>query len=337
MNTDVVVKRRDSKKMHESEDFTTAVSELRKLNALSDSKGFETALENAVTKLPGVVYLTEDELAKGIKSSLEAAGERNFDDEACAFIAEGLLRTAHDSFSDRISKIIRLAGGKLNEQAADPYAEFRRIADEFYAKLDESAELEMQAFVDVYESLRQVHELAKEENNEDVAVETASHLDALMPIVTGKTALDFETLGEAAEWLYDIVENTMGDEWKVSEPVVSATGDHPEVTKKGKTSQSPADMEGSTPDAHHTSDGKDYKGAAASELENDGWSNVGGEGVYPEIDNPYLPKAEVPTITGEKDVDSDNGQLAQWGDNDTWPNLQNPYSKTSVTPKSVKE
>jgi len=337
MNTDVVVKRRDSKKMHESEDFTTAVSELRKLNALSDSKGFETALENAVTKLPGVVYLTEDELAKGIKSSLEAAGERNFDDEACAFIAEGLLRTAHDSFSDRISKIIRLAGGKLNEQAADPYAEFRRIADEFYAKLDESAELEMQAFVDVYESLRQVHELAKEENNEDVAVETASHLDALMPIVTGKTALDFETLGEAAEWLYDIVENTMGDEWKVSEPVVSATGDHPEVTKKGKTSQSPADMEGSTPDAHHTSDGKDYKGAAASELENDGWSNVGGEGVYPEIDNPYLPKAEVPTITGEKDVDSDNGQLAQWGDNDTWPNLQNPYSKASVTPKSVKE
>lgn len=337
MNTDVAIKRREAKKVHEAEQFADSASELRRLNALSDTRGFETALENAVARFPGFVYLTEAELARGIKTALENAGQTNFDDEACAFIAEGLLRTAHGSFTDRIAKIVRLAGGKLNEQASDPYAEFRAIADEFFARLDESSELEMQAFVDVYESLRQIHELAKEESNEDVANETAAHLNALLPIVSGKAELDLETLGEAAEWLYDVVEAAQPEEWKVSDPVVNALGDHPELAKKGRHSQSPADMEGSTPDAHYTSDGKDYKGAAASELEGDGWSNMGGEGVYPELDNPYVPKTDVRKVSHEKDIDSDSGQLAQWGSEETWPNLQNPYSKASVTPKSVKE
>ena len=337
MNTDVVVKRRESKRIHESEEFVKTASELRRLNALSDNKSLETAMENAAAKFPGTLYLTEAELAARVKAALESAGDSNFDDEACAFIAEGLLRTAHDAFVDRISKIVRLAGGKLNEQAHDPYAAFRRIADEFYARLDESAELEMQAFVDVYESLRQVHELAKEEKNEGVAAETATHLEALLPIVSGKCDLDFGTLGEAAEWLYDVVEATQPEEWKTAEPVVSHTGEHPELAKKGRHSQSPADMEGNTPDAHYTSDGKEYKGSAASELEGEGWSNLGGDGVYPEIDNPYVPKADVAKIVGEKSVDSDSGQLAHWGSEETWPNLNNPYSKASVTPKSVKE
>jgi hypothetical protein len=55
------------------------------------------------------------------------------------------------------------------------------------------------------------------------------------------------------------------------------------------------------------------------------------------MDNPYLPKAEVPKIVGEKDVDGDSDQLAHWGNGETWPNLQNPYVKQSVTPASVKE
>lgn len=336
MNTDVVVKRRESKRIHENEEFVKTASELRKLNALSDSKGFETALENAATMFPGVLYLTEGELAAGIKSALETAGDSNFDDEACRFIAEGLLRTAHETFVDRVAKIVRLAGGKLNEEAQDPYAEFRRVADEFYAKLDESAELEMQAFVDVYESLRQVHELAKEESNGDVVNETAAHLDALLPIVSGKADLDFEALGDAAEWLYDVVEATAPEDWKTEAPHVTQDGEHPSLASKAKKMQSPAEMQGNTPDAHHTSDGK-VSPEAAKELAGDGWSNIGGEGVYPSLDNPYVPAASVAKIVGEKDVDSDSGQLAHWGGEETWPNLQNPYSKASVTPKSVKE
>jgi hypothetical protein len=337
MNTDLVVKRREAKRIHESGEFAKAASELRKFNAFSDNKSLENAMENAASRFPGVVYLTESELAGRIKSALQANGDSNFDDEACRFIAEGLLRTAHESFIDRVTKIVRLAGGRLNEQAADPYAEFRRIADEFYGKLDESAELEMQAFVDVYDSLRTVHQLAREEGNADVTNETARHLDALLPIVTGRADQDIEVLEGAAEWLYDVVEATEPEEWKTSEPFVTSTGEHPELAKKGRFSQSPADMEGSTPGAHYTSDGKDYRGQAASELEGDGWSNLGGAGVYPEIDNPYIPKADHPKIVGEKDVESDSGQLAHWGSEETWPNLQNPYSKGSVTPKSVKE
>ena len=57
--------------------------------------------------------------------------------------------------------------------------------------------------------------------------------------------------------------------------------------------------------------------------------------MYPSLENPYVPKAEVPKIVGEKDVDSDSDQLAQWGSGETWPNLQNPYVKQSVTPDSA--
>lgn len=334
LNTDVVVKRGESKKIHENSDFVKEIADLKRLNALSD-KGVEESIEKISSNFPGVIYLTESELASQIKSALESVSATNYDDETCRFLAEGILRTVHENFVDRVAKIVKLAGARLNEESADKYSEFKNIAETFYAQIDESAALEMQAFVDVYESLRQVHELAKEEKNEDVANETASHLDALLPIISRRAELSLDVLAEAGEWLYDIVEGTMGEEWKVSEPVVTADGEHPDLAKKGKTSQSPAEMEGETPEAHHTSDGK-VSDEAAKELAHNGWSNIGGEGVYPSIENPYVPKAEVPKIVGEKDVDSDSDQLAHWGDNDTWPNLQNPYSKASVTPTEAK-
>jgi hypothetical protein len=127
----------------------------------------------------------------------------------------------------------------------------------------------------------------------------------------------------------------MGEEWNVYDPVVTV-GNRSEVDKKGRESQSPSDMSGVKCDSQLTSDGKDYAGAAAKELANDGWSNLGGDGVYPSLDNPYVPKAGDYKIVGEKDVDSDSEQLAQWGDGDTWPGLQNPYSKASVTPTEAK-
>ena len=337
MNTDVVVKRSNGKKINENNEFVKEIVELKRANALSDNKAFGELLESISTKYADCVYLTEGELANQIRLCLEAASASNYDDETCRFLAEGIIRTIHENFVDRVAKIVKLAGSRINEEAADKYAEFKAIAEFFYKKLDESKILEMQAFVDVYEALRQVHQLAKEENNKIVAEEASIQLDSLLPIIKGEAELSAEVLGEAAETLYDIVESTMPEEWKVSDPVVAADGQHPDVAKKGKISQSPADMCGSTPNAHFVSDGKEYKGAAASEMENDGWSNLGGEGVYPELDNPYVPKAGEYKIVNEKDVDSDSGQLAHWGDADTWPNLQNPYSKASVTPNSVKE
>lgn len=334
MNADVVVKRNEGKKVHENNEFVKAVAELRKLNAVSD-KGLDECVENVASNFPVIIYLTESELADEIKLSLESVNATNYDDETCRFLAEGLLRTVHDTLVDRVAKIVKLAGATVNEEAADKYAEFKNIAEAFYKKVDESVALEMQAYVDAYEALRQVHEMAKEENNESVALETASHLEALLPIVSGKSEMNVEVLGDASEWLYDVVESVMGDEWKVEEPVVDAEGDHPELAKKAKQAQSPAQVQGETPEAQHTSDGK-VSPEAAKELASDGWSNIGGEGVFPSVHNPYVPAAEVPKIVGEKDVDSDSDQLAHWGSADTWPSLQNPYSKDSVTPDSVK-
>ncbi len=337
MNTDVVVKRNNAKNISENKEFTQDIVDLKRANALSDSKSLEESIEKVATKFPQVIYLTESELARQIKNSLEMASAKNYDDETCRFLSEGILRTVHENFVDRVAKIVKLAGAKLNEEAKDKYTEFKNIVEKYYAQIDESVKLEMQAFVDVYESLRQVHELAKTENDQELAEGTAAHLDELLSIIKKESEPSVAVLGEAAEWLYDFVEAVMPEEWKVEEPVVSDVGEHPDLVKKGKQSQSPSDMEGSTPEAHHTSDGKEYDGAAAKELEGQGWSNLGGEGVYPSLENPYVPQAEVPKIVGEKDVDSDSGQLAHWGDGDTWPNLQNPYVKQSATPESVKE
>jgi hypothetical protein len=332
MNTDVAIKRSSAKRLSENNEFVKEVAELRRLNALSDNKGLEEAIEKFSTTFPDSIYLTEAELAGQIKIALETAGANNYDDETCRFLSEGILRTICESFGERVTKIAKLAGVKLNDKSNDQYAEFKSVAEGLYSNLDESAQLEMQAFVDVYEALRSVHELAKEEGNREVAEHTALHLDDLLSIIENKSDMDLEILGEAAEWLYEIVEATAGEEWNVAAPVVSATGEHPEVAKKGRTSE----VGSETPDAHHTSDGKDYKGAAAKELEGEGWSNIGGQGVYPELDNPYVPKAEHPKMKGEKDIDSDSDQLATWGSGDTWPSLQNPYSKDSVTPKEPK-
>jgi hypothetical protein len=337
MNTDVVIKRNAGKNMSENQEFAKDIAGLKRANAISDTKAVEEMIEAVSTKYSEVLYLTEAELAGQIKAALESVNATNYDDETCRFLAEGILRTVHDTFVDRVAKIVKLAGARFNEQAADKYAEFKNIVDAFYDQLDEQAAGEMQAYVDVYEALREIHGLAVEENLADVAQETASHLDDLLPIIQGKTAPSADVLGEAAEWLWDVVESSMPEEWKANEPVVAADGEHPDLAKKGKHSQSPAGVQGETPSAHFTSDGKDYKGAAAQELEGDGWSNIGGEGIYPNMDNPYLPKAEVPKIVGEKDVDGDSDQLAHWGNGETWPNLQNPYVKQSVTPASVKE
>jgi len=336
LNTDVVVKRNASKKISENQEFTKEIAELKRFNALSDSQAVDESIEKISTKHPEVIYLTEAELAGQIKRCLESVNATNYDDETCRFLAEGILRTAHENLVDRVSKVVKLAGAKINEQAADKYAEFKNVAESFYKRLDEGTMLEMQAFVDVYEALRQIHEMAVEEKNEIVAKETAEHLDGLLPIVRSESEMSLDVLADAAEWLYDVVEATVPEEWKTAEPVVSDNGEHPEVVKKGKQTKYDSEKPGQTPAAQHTSDGKEYAGAAAKELEGEGWGNIGGDGVYPEMDNPYLLKGGEYKIAGEKDVDSDSDQLAHWGDNDTWPNLQNPYSKASVTPTEAK-
>ena len=338
MNTDVVIKRGQAKKLHENEKFAKEMAEIKRQNALSDEKALEESLQNASTNWPDVLYLTQDELSAQVKLALESVNATNYDDSTCEFIAEGILRTAHETFVDRVAKILRLAGSKVNENANDKYAEFSKIVENYYKKLDGSTTLEMQAFVDLYEALRNVYEVAVEEENKEMAVETASHLDDLLSIIKQESVPSLEIAAEAASWLYDVVEaNLEGMDWNVGEPVVSATGEHPMVQQNAKKSYAPAsDLGSDFDDAHMTSDGKETKGSAAKELANDGPSNEGGDGVYPDLNNPYLLNNMEYKIKGEKDVDSDSNQLAHVGGTDTWPNLQNPYVKSAEDVYKIK-
>ena len=50
MNTDVVVKRSNSKKIHENNEFAKEIAELKRVNALSDNRAVEESIER-ISKL----------------------------------------------------------------------------------------------------------------------------------------------------------------------------------------------------------------------------------------------------------------------------------------------
>lgn len=336
LNTDVVVKRKESKKLHENESFAKEIVEIKKQNALSDDKSLEEALEKTASNWPEVLYLTQEELAQQVKKALEASNASNYDDQTCEFIAEGLLRTAFETFVDRVAKITKLSGAKINENSTDKYVEFKNSVESYYKNLDESTSLEMQVFVDLYETLRNIHEIAKEEQEPELALEVAEYLDELLPIITKEAEPSLELAAEAASWLYDFVETNLEmSDWQEDKPYVTASGEHPSLSKKAKVSYAPASDFSGKSNKSSASEGKGEDESVTDELENKGASNEGGEGVYPNLDNPYVLNNGEYKIKGEVDVNSDSGQLAHWGSSDTWPNLQNPYIKPEAVVKDV--
>jgi hypothetical protein len=201
--------------------------------------------------------------------------------------------------------------------------------------LDESNQLEMQVFVDLYEALRQVHEATKT-TDQEVSKEAAAHLYELLPIVQQEAEAKMEVAEAAAEWLYKLVEtNLETQDWNISNSVHTTTnGDHPAMAANARQGYTPSsDFSGNWGDSAPVSDGKSYKNGMADEMRNRGWGNVGDE-TYPELDNPYILKPFGDyKIKGEKHVDADNGHLAHWSSGETWPNLENPYVPKSVEPK----
>lgn len=335
MNTDVKVLRGSAKRLSENQDFCKAVVELKRYNALSDDAGLETTLENIVGRHPEVLYLTQEELAKVIGSALEFASVKSYDDQMCEFMAEGILRVAHNSYVDRVDRVMKLARVDASE-AQDKYIEFQRACNEFYPSLDESNRLEMQVYVDLYETLRHIYKTAHDDGNFEVKQETASHLNDLHPIVSLEVEPDLEVARAAAEWLAQIVETNLdGGTWDVSNSVhITTTGEHPAMAQKAKQGYSPAaDASGDWGDSAPVSDGKNYKGGLADEMRGNSWGNIANNDTYPSITNPYIPKPFGSyEIKGEKTVDADSNQLAHSGGGDTWPALQNPYVPKSVTP-----
>ena len=340
LDTDVKVLRGKAKMMAESQEFCKAIAELKRHNAFSDSDALEEALENIVSKWPEVLYLTEGELSQLIKVALETVNATNYDDQACDFMAEGILRVAHHAYQDRVNKVLTLAGvDQIKEDEEDPYAIFKGVATEFYPSLDEADKVEMDVFVDLYETLREVHKLADAQDNNYVKAETAAHLDELVAILKQEAEPTMEVLTSAAKWLTMLVEtNLETQDWVPSNSThQTVQGDHPAMAQKAKHPYVPArDFSGDWGDSAPVSDGKNYKGGLADEMRSRSWGNVGGSDTYPALQNPYIPKPFGDYTGTEKGVDKASDSTGQWTSGDTWPNLQNPYIPSAETPQSYK-
>lgn len=330
--------RRKAKDMVHEQEFCKAINELKRQNNLSDNEALAETLENIVSKWPGVLYLTEGELAKTIKDALDTMSAKNFDDQTCFFMAEAILRNAHDAYTDRVSKILRISGTQVTEDVDDAYSVFKQSVNEFYPRLDETDSLEMQVFVDLYEAIRQVHELASDEENHILRSEAAGHLNDLVPIIQQEIEPNLEVAADAADWLMDLVETNLETQaWNVSNDThVTVSGDHPDMAKKAGQGYSPkGDFTGDWGDSAPVSDGKSYRGGLADEMRNRSYGQEGGSDVFPTLNNPYVPSPYGDyKIKGEKHVDADSNLLANWGNDSTWPNLQNPYVPNSETPAS---
>lgn len=328
LDSEVKVLRSKAKKLDESEKFAKHVVEIKKANNISDNNGLEVALENVVANFPEVLYLTQSEMTSTVKTCLEMVNTRNFDDNTCGFIAEAILRTAFEAYTDRVNKVSSLAGVKL--EGEDSYVEFKNVTDKFYDYLDKSEEADMKVFEDLYEALKNLTDIASNLGNEEIVGEAKTLMAECIQIINKEQEPDIQLAEFVANYLRDIYESNLGsEEWKEMDPHVSVTGDHPMLKAHAQKSYSPAsDLHGDdVSDAAPVSDGKNVKSGLADDMGNNAWGNIGGDDVYPSLNNPYIPDAMEFTMKGEKGVDKDDEDLGTNQGKDTWPNLQNPLAK----------
>lgn len=328
LNTDCMVLRAKMKNLAEDINFCKAMADLRKCNALSDNKQLQEVLEAIVVRWPNVIYLTQNELAGSIANALETIGESHYDDQVCSFMAEGILRTACEHYEEKVQRVIKLSGMKA-EGTDDAYLDFQKIVERFYGFLDQNTKLEMQVYVDLYNALVEVYKLGHEEGNEFLMGEASSFLKELKAVVEQSAEPTLDLAADVAAWLANLVEtNLEGEEWSVSnKPHMTISGDHPQMEKNAKKPYQPsADFSGDWGDVAPVSDGKSYKGGLADEMRKDAWGNWANDDTWPSLDNPYVPKAGVWTMKGEKGADvSGDSDWSRYTSNDTWPELSNPY------------
>ncbi|RDJ35597.1 MAG: hypothetical protein DWQ19_12330 [Crenarchaeota archaeon] len=337
LDSDVKVLRNGAKHLAENAEFCKSVAYLKRQNALSDNDSLQEALEDVVSRWPSVLYLTQEELATVVGESLSAVGASNYDDQTCTFMAEAILRTAHDSYVDRVSKILTLAGATVEEDVEDAYEAFQGVVDNFFPSLDESSALEMQAYIDLYDALRSAYNISE---SDTLKSETSTHLHELAAIIEQEVEPSLEVAVAAAEWLSHLVETNLETSgWNVSNNVhITVSGDHPAMGQKAKQGYSPAnDGSGDWGDVAPASDGKSYKGGEADAMRGSSWGNIGGGDVYPSLQNPYTPKPFGDyKMKGETHIDNESNPLGHSGGSDAWPALQNPYQPHAETPGSYK-
>lgn len=315
----------------EDQDFCKAVAGLKRQNAFADAQGLEEALDHIVKNWPEVLYASQSELANVLGEALQVAGVNNFDDQVCEFMAEGILRKAHDAYAEKVTQVLHLAAAPKAEKGVDAYEHFQHVVENFYPSLDEKFGLERKVFSDLYESLEVVYKKANRQGAKAVMNETASYLNDLAAVLNNEVAPSLALAEESAEFLATIIEtNLESGVWNVSNtPHETLNGDHPEMAKKAAQGYAPSkDFSGNYGDPLPTvgSDDMNYKGGKhAKQMRDKGMGQEGGNDVFPSLNNPYVPKPFGDyTMKGEKGVDKDKGDLLS-GSKDTFPSLKNPY------------
>ena len=339
LDHEVKVLRGNVKKLSEDQVFVRAMTDLKRYNNISDNSGLEETLEAIVSRWPDVLYVTEEELADQISSALELANVKNYDDNTCAFMAEGILRAAHNAYTDKVRKIGTLAGATSDITAEcktceDSYKEFQSVVTKFFSKLDESDTADLRVFSDLLKALHEVRKIATETEVEDYMQECVS-------ILNRESDVDLDLAENIATYLRDLIEANLegaSDAWNVSNSDTHHTvnGDNPRMNWAAKqTDATPSKFTGDWGDEAPVSDGKGYKNGLADEMRNRSWGNINSGDTWPNLDNPYVPKPFGDYKMKEPSaVDSGDSDWSRFQSGDTWPNLKNPYIPDSPWDKS---
>lgn len=294
-----------------------AVNDLKRFNALSDNEGLQNCFENVAAAWPNLMFLTRGELAAKINEALENTGARNYDSETCEFLADGILRTAHKAFSENVCKIYEAAG---RNPVVDDYNDFVNLSEKVLPMIDAQEGKFMQVFSDLYRGLTEVYRAAQSAGDSATTAEAGSLLADVEEVLSKKQPASMRVALESALYLQTLAESADmdGDTWHVAKPHVSLVGDNPAIHKYAAVNGSPGAHTGpfkSSP----VSDGK----SVSAHVE-DHYTAMKGSEVYPNVSNPYVPKAGDFKIHGEKAIENDKDYTGMSGA-DVLPNLKNPY------------
>lgn len=338
MDTELKVLRGGMKNISEDQTFIKAMSDLKRYNNISDNNALEETLEAIVSRWPDILYISETELAQQIDAALSSASVSNYDDDTCSFMAEAILRTAHNVFTDKVRKITHLAGYNKDvtsecRDCEDAYREFSSVSQQLFDQLDENHRNEVRIFGDLYSALNDIYRIANESGDEATRIEISDLMRECHAIINSTRLPDMELAESIANFLADLIESEDSEHSQKGwdhEVEVDALGDHPMLKWNAKQSGIPSNNLGGWRDSAPVSDGKSYHGHS-NEMGHNALANHGKD-TWPNISNPIHPKSIFPKMKEKSVVDEDGlGNMQK----DTWPNLSNPMAPKPILPKPV--
>jgi hypothetical protein len=340
LKADVKVLREAAHRVVNSPEFCKAVAQLKRLNNISDNDGLEECLGNIVGRFPSLIALSQTELAEAVSKALKFAGEVNFDDATCGFMSEGILRTAFESFPEKVEAILRLSETSKSDNE-DSYLDFQSRIAGFYSKIDESIAKEVKLTADVYNAISDVAQMAESLQDNELKSEAGVILYELEPSLESGS-INLNDVEIAAEWLVNFFESNLDSEngWGyVDNPEETANGETSKVRANSGFGYSPkSDLEAGTRSHEITPDSMKLDGEKIDQgSPGFGWQNFHSD-IWPQTKNPYLPSSiKYVGPKGESDdVNSDAGMASKNVSGETWNDeesgLKNVYLPRNLIP-----